>query len=159
MWPFCFTKSPVSTLVDVEGGREVRKVVSGIFIPMQMTVPALCAFTSSPSNTPGRLMASWTAFDRGTSKGSAMLTWPTMPFSKNVHDRTWSSFVSFGRHGLLPCSVSLSSNLCQSSTLPVILDPPHPMSFHLSSKEQTHPLGPINNPARHQEIPRLHLLP
>ena len=57
-------------------------------IPMQMTVPALCAFTSAPSSTPGRLMASWTALDRGPSNGSAMLTWPTMPFSKNVHGRT-----------------------------------------------------------------------
>ena len=64
------------------------KVAVYIFVPMQMTVPALCAFTSSPSSTPGRLIAVWTTFDSGTSNGSAMLTWPTAPFSKNVHGRT-----------------------------------------------------------------------
>lgn len=65
-----------------------------VVVPMQMTVPARCAFTSSPSNTPGWLMASWTALERGMSNGSAMLTWPTMPFSKKVHGRTYSVMLS-----------------------------------------------------------------
>ena len=65
-------------------GRKVHVYI----VPMHITVPALCAFTFSPSRTPGWLMASWTALERGTSNGSAMLTWPTRPFSKKVHGRT-----------------------------------------------------------------------
>ncbi len=57
-------------------------------VPMQMTVPALCAVTESPWRTPGWLMARWAALERAMSKGSAMLTWPTMPFSKKVKGRT-----------------------------------------------------------------------
>ncbi len=66
-----------------------RKGGDGRGVPMQMTVPALCAVTESPCRTPGWLMARWTALERAMSKGSAMLTWPTMPFSKKVNGRTW----------------------------------------------------------------------
>lgn len=98
---------------------------------MQIRVAFWWTVREGPSRVPGGERALCIDSESCLSKGSAMLTCPTIPSSKNVHGRTYPH----------------QRPSAQFFPPPPQLTPP------------THPPRPIHHPPHNQKIPRPHLLP